>query len=859
MLLNTASLRGLSRSLLSRTTARSTPKFYFRLVLPQSTRLFSTRSCHRFHQSWRNLEKENKDEEERLREKHEARDRAREQARLRHAKEEEAEAESKSKSKLESESESEANAKTKKGKTRNEENDEDANLSEEEKEIRRELRKRAKASGMDPKNLKIVKIDLQQALNIAFIVGSGVLLMTFLYASNEREGDELSMQSFFINYLEKGLVTKITVINKQAVEAQLVAGAVAAPSGGIAGHAPGEGYRGGHPTVTFTIGSIQYFEDELNRIQDSLQIPINERIPIAYEEKGTWINYLLPILPTALLIGGLYYLTMRRMPGGPGAGAGSGGPGGIFKVGKSKAKLFNQENEVKIKFKDVAGCDESKEEIMEFVKFLQNPEKYEKLGAKIPRGAILSGPPGTGKTLLAKATAGEAGVPFLSVSGSEFVEMFVGVGASRVRDLFKKAREMAPAIIFVDEIDAIGKERGNGRMGGNDERENTLNQLLVEMDGFDTGDHVVVLAGTNRPDVLDKALLRPGRFDRHISIDVPDVEGRKEIFKVHLNKLKLAKVEEIDIKQKDVDFAKYQEFKTKAVENLAGRLAALTPGFAGADIANCCNEGALFAARENAKSVEVHHFEQAIERVVAGLEKKSRILSPDEKKTVAYHEAGHAICGWFLEFADPLVKVSIIPRGQGALGYAQYLPKDQYLTSQEQFRHRMIMALGGRVSEELHFDTVTSGALDDFKKITLMAQQMITHLGMSNKLGQICYDTSGDSNGGFKVHNNYSEETAKIIDEEVKRLIDEAHAECTRLLKEKIQLVDAVAEELKEKEVLTREDMVRICGPRPFLERNDAFDKYVHGDDAFKGKPKTKLDKDKKEADDQDSPSAATA
>lgn len=475
---------------------------------------------------------------------------------------------------------------------------------------------------------------------------------------------------------------------------------------------------------------------------------------------------------------------------------------------------------------------------MEFVKFLQDPKKYEKLGAKIPRGAILSGPPGTGKTLLAKATAGEAGVPFLSVSGSEFVEMFVGVGASRVRDLFKTARDMAPAIIFVDEIDAIGKERGNGRMGGNDERENTLNQLLVEMDGFDTTDHVVVLAGTNRPDILDKALLRPGRFDRHISIDVPDVEGRKEIFKVHLNKLKLQAVEDIDIKQKDVDFAKFQQLKNNAIEQLAGRLAALTPGFAGADIANCANEGALIAARENALAVDVHHFEQAIERVVAGLEKKSRILAPEEKKTVAYHEAGHAICGWFLEYADPLVKVSIIPRGQGALGYAQYLPKDQYLTSEEQFKHRMIMTLGGRVSEELHFDTVTSGASDDFKKITQMAQQMILNLGMSDKLGQICYDT-GDNGNGFKVHNNYSEETARVIDQEVKRLIDEAYVACHKLLKEKIDLVDQVAEELFKKEVLTREDMIRICGKRPFLERNDAFDKYIQGQDAFKGRPKT--------------------
>ena len=356
-----------------------------------------------------------------------------------------------------------------------------------------------------------------------------------------------------------------------------------------------------------------------------------------------------------------------------------------------------------------------------------------------------------------------------------------------------------------------------------------MNQLLVEMDGFSTSDHVVVLAGTNRPDILDKALLRPGRFDRHISIDVPDVEGRKDIFKVHLNKLTLKCVE--DIKQDD--FAEYKKQLTEAIDQLAGRLAALTPGFAGADIANCVNEGALIAAREDAPAVETHHFEQAIERVIAGLEKKSRILSPAEKKTVAYHEAGHAICGWFLQFADPLVKVLIIPRGQGALGYAQYLPKDQYLSLTEQYKHRMIMTLGGRVLEEIHFPTVTLGASDDFKKITQMAQQMVLQLGMSPKLGQICYET-GDSGLGFKVHNSYSQATARVIDEEVKRLIDEAHEACKKLLTEKLELVDRVAEELFAKEVLTREDMIRICGPRPFPEMNDAFDKYIKGTDAFK-------------------------
>ena len=707
--------------------------------------------------------------------------------------------------------------------------DEKKKMGKEEKDIREEIKERLKKKNpnFNTDNVKIFQLDGPTLGRIAIISSGFVLLLTIFLLTGSKEKNELSFQDFKTKYLEKGLVTKLTVINKFAVEAELIQGAVSDQSFQT---------MKGVPAVTFTIGSIEFFEDEMKKIQDKLDIPIDERLPISYEERGSWLNYLLPILPTVLLIGGLWYMTMRRAAQG-GAG-GAGGAGGIFKIGKSKAKLFNQETEVKIKFKDVAGCDESKEEIMEFVKFLQDPRKYEKLGAKIPRGAILSGPPGTGKTLLAKATAGEAGVPFLSVSGSEFVEMFVGVGASRVRDLFKTARDMAPAIIFVDEIDAIGKERGNGKMGGNDERENTLNQLLVEMDGFEGSDHVVVLAGTNRPDILDKALLRPGRFDRHISIDVPDVEGRKEIFKVHLSKITLKCDEDIKATRKDVDFGKYQELKAEAIENLAGRLSALTPGFAGADIANCCNEGALIAAREDASCVDTYHFEQAIERVVAGLEKKSRILSLDEKKTVAYHEAGHAICGWFLEFADPLVKVSIIPRGQGALGYAQYLPKDQYLVSQEQFLHRMIMTLGGRVSEELHFDTVTSGASDDFKKITQMAQQMVLKLGMSDKIGSIYFD-SGDDNGGFKVHNNYSETTARIIDSEIKRFIDDAYAACHKLLTEKIELVDIVAEELYKKEVLTREDMIRLVGERPFPERNDAFDKYIKGSDAFKGKPKT--------------------
>lgn len=708
---------------------------------------------------------------------------------------------------------------------------EDAEKSKqtEEEEVLRRLREKMKKRNPNVKdeNIKFVKIEGPQMKALLWSLGISCALTVFVLSSGLGAGnssDQLTFQDFRTKYLERGLVTKLTVVNKFAVEAELIPGALLDQT-----------FQTSHgtPAVIFTIGSVEFFEEEMSAAQDKLGIPIGERLPIQYEERGSWLNYILPILPTVLLIGGLWYMTMKRVGGAGGSGgAGGGGAGGMFSIGKSKAKLFNQETDVKIKFKDVAGCNESKEEIMEFVKFLQDPAKYERLGAKIPRGAILSGPPGTGKTLLAKATAGEAGVPFLLVSGSEFVEMFVGVGASRVRDLFKTAREMAPAIIFVDEIDAIGKERGNGKMGGNDERENTLNQLLVEMDGFESQDHVVVLAGTNRPDILDKALLRPGRFDRHISIDVPDVEGRKEIFKVHLSKLTLKCAEDIEATQKDITFNKYQELRSQAIEQLAGRLSALTPGFAGADIANCCNEGALIAAREDAQSVDVFHFEQAIERVVAGLERKERVMNLEEKKTVAYHEAGHAICGWFLEYADPLVKVSIIPRGQGALGYAQYLPKDQYLVSEEQFKHRMTMALGGRVSEELHFETVTSGASDDFKKVTQMAQQMVTTLGMSKQLGSVDY-SGGDNGGGFRVHHHYSESTARLIDIEVKRFIDEAYVACKELLTEKLEFVDKVAEELFEKEVLTREDMIRIVGPRPFPERNDAFDKYIKGD-AFK-------------------------
>ena len=449
---------------------------------------------------------------------------------------------------------------------------------------------------------------------------------------------EITWQEFKTAFLDKGLVDKLTVVNRNKVRVKLHTNATGAMY-------PSTPQGGGN--YWFSIGSVEAFERKLEEAQNELGVPSHERIPVAYHDEISTFNTLLHFAPTLLLGGLLIYMSRRA------GSASGGGPGGIFSIGKSRAKLFNQETDVKVKFADVAGMDEAKEEIMEFVKFLKEPAVYEKLGAKIPRGAILSGPPGTGKTLLAKATAGEASVPFLSVSGSEFVEMFVGVGPSRVRDLFASAKKHAPCIIFVDEIDAIGKSRGKGgSFGGNDERESTLNQLLVEMDGFGTQEHVVVLAGTNRPDVLDPALLRPGRFDRHIAVDRPDVSGRNQIFKVHLKPLRLSAA-------------------LPELEQFAQKLAVLTPGFSGADIANVCNEAALHAARHGHEHVEECDFESAIERVIAGLERKSRVLSKEEKKTVAYHEAGHAVCGWFLEHADPLLKVSIIPRGVGALGYAQ--------------------------------------------------------------------------------------------------------------------------------------------------------------------------------------------
>ena len=599
---------------------------------------------------------------------------------------------------------------------------------------------------------------------------------------------DITWQEFRTTFFDKGLVDKLTVVNRNKVRVELHREAVANIYPESPAIRPNFFYY-------FTIGSVEAFERKLDEAHQELGIPSNERIPVAYSDEVPLSAALFSFGPTLLFIAALFWLSRRAASGG-------GGQSGIFGIGKSRAKRFNHESDVKTKFADVAGMDEAKLEIMEFVSFLKDPSKYQSLGAKIPRGAILSGPPGTGKTLLAKATAGESGVPFFSVSGSEFVEMFVGVGPSRVRDLFANARKNTPCIIFIDEIDAIGKSRAKQNFGGgNDERESTLNQILTEMDGFNTSEQVVVLAGTNRPDVLDNALMRPGRFDRHIAIDRPTMDGRKQIFRVHMRKI----VTNVDM------------------EYLTGRLSALTPGFSGADIANCCNEAALIAARANAPSVEMTHFEQAIERVIGGLEKKSLVLTPEEKKTVAYHEAGHAICGWFFQHADPLLKVSIIPRGQGALGYAQYLPAgggDVYLMNVKQLMDRMAMTLGGRVSEELWFDTVTSGASDDFDKVTRLATAMVTQWGMSPKIGYLNYKDDEQ-----RLHKPFSEETARSIDQEVRRIVDEAYKQCKDLLTEKKAQVHAVAEELLKKEMLVRDDMVRLLGKRPFEEKGE-FEKY---------------------------------
>lgn len=545
------------------------------------------------------------------------------------------------------------------------------------------------------------------------------------------------------------------------------------------------------PNYRFEFGELEIFQNELNTIIEAENLDLE---PVYITEENHLADFLIGILPFVLLIG-VWIFIMRRMSGGAGGGAG----GQIFNIGKSKAKLFDQNTEVKTTFKDVAGLEGAKEEVQEIVDFLKFPEKYTTLGGKIPKGALLVGPPGTGKTLLARAVAGEAKVPFFSLSGSDFVEMFVGVGASRVRDLFKQAKEKSPSIIFIDEIDAIGRARGKNAMSGsNDERENTLNQLLTEMDGFGTNTNVIVMAATNRADILDKALMRAGRFDRQIFVDLPDVRERKEIFEVHLRPLKKAK----DL---DTDFLSKQ-----------------TPGFSGADIANVCNEAALIAARNGKKAVDKQDFLDAVDRIIGGLEKKNKIITPSEKQAVAFHEAGHAVVSWMLEHAAPLVKVTIVPRGR-SLGAAWYLPEERLIVRPEQMLDEMCAAMGGRAAEKVIFDKISTGALSDLEKVTKQARAMVTIYGLSDKIGNLTYyDSSGQSEYGFTKP--YSETTAELIDKEISDIIEEQYKRAIKILEDNKDKLTELAEVLLEKEVIFKDNLEKIFGKRPFEKEEPVED-----------------------------------
>ena len=609
----------------------------------------------------------------------------------------------------------------------------------------------------------------QAALGLA-----GLLALYQLFPP--RDSAEITFSDFRRELLESGEVDRIVIANK--TKAKVI----------MRETAPGAEKT----SYFFSLGNVNGFERRLEQAQEELGVAPREFLPVTYETETSWGGEILKLAPTLLLIG--FWIFMMR--GAAGAAGGRGGPGGMFSVGKSKPTIITKEKKTGVLFKDVAGLAEAKVEVMEVVDFLKNPEKYSSLGAKIPKGALLVGPPGTGKTLLAKATAGEASVPFLSVSGSDFIEMFVGVGPARVRDLFAQAKSMAPCIVFIDEIDAIGKARGRGgAMGGNDERENTLNQLLVEMDGFQTMGNIVVLAGTNRPDVLDSALLRPGRFDRQIQVDPPDVKGRVEILNVYLPKVKT----EEGLSQDEV----------------AAKLADLTPGFTGAELANVINEAALIAARHNKESIDFSDFSGAIDRVIGGLEKKSKVLSLEEKTLVAHHEAGHAVTGWFLQHAAPLLKVSIVPRGMAALGYAQYLPKEQKLYTKEQMLDTMCMMLGGRIAEKIFFDRISTGAQDDLQKVTRLAYSLVTTYGMNDAIGNRSYPPPQDGQLSLRP---YSEATAEMVDAQARAIAQEAYARTYALLSEKKELAGALAQLLLEKEVIHKDDVEGVLGKRPYAE-----------------------------------------
>ncbi len=632
----------------------------------------------------------------------------------------------------------------------------------------------ATENNQNPKKIKINPWLIYGAVALIF------LFISFITGGSSFEEPLKTSSSKFNEYLEKGQVEKVIVYNKTEADVFLTAAALKeANHKAVAKDLLNRPNKGPH--YTFDIGNDEIFQNKLEAAVKAGQLKEYSFLP-----KSNWSELLQMILPFVLILG-LWIFIMRRMNGG----AGGGGGGQIFNIGKSKAKLFDEKTDIKTTFKDVAGLEGAKEEIQEIVEFLKNPEKYTNLGGKIPKGALLVGPPGTGKTLLAKAVAGEAQVPFFSLSGSDFVEMFVGVGASRVRDLFKQAKEKSPAIIFIDEIDAVGRARGKSNMsGGNDERENTLNQLLTEMDGFGTNSNVIVLAATNRADVLDKALMRAGRFDRQIFVDLPDVRERKEIFDVHLAPLK--KVEGLD-----TDF-----------------LAKQTPGFSGADIANVCNEAALIAARHNKTAVDKQDFLDAVDRIVGGLEKKNKIVTPEEKRAIAVHEAGHATVSWMLEHAAPLIKVTIVPRGQ-SLGAAWYLPEERLIVRPDQMLDEMCATMGGRAAERVVFDKISTGALSDLEKVTKQARAMVTVYGLNEKIGNITYyDSSGQSEYNFSKP--YSEDTAMIIDKEISLLIEGQYQRAIQILNENKDKLNLLADILIEKEVIFKDDLETIFGKRSF-------------------------------------------
>jgi cell division protease FtsH len=637
--------------------------------------------------------------------------------------------------------------------------------------------------------------------NIYWLYGAiifALLGMSLFGGSDSWQSVSKTNISNFEKYLNAGDVSEVVVVrNKSSVRVTLNQEAL-----GKSEHQPanfknifGQENSSG-PHYQFEVGSLELFEEKLEKAREQGIVFRLEFITV----ENRWVDALIGFLPIIIIIG-VWIFLMRRMSGG-----GAGGPGGqIFNIGKSKAKLFDKNTDVKTTFKDVAGLEGAKEEVQEIVDFLRNPKKYTVLGGKIPKGALLVGSPGTGKTLLAKAVAGEAKAPFFSLSGSDFVEMFVGVGASRVRDLFKQAKDKSPSIIFIDEIDAIGRARGKSNItGSNDERENTLNQLLTEMDGFGTDTNVIVIAATNRADVLDKALMRAGRFDRQIYVDLPDLNERKEIFKVHLKPIKV-------IKTLDIDF-----------------LAKQTPGFSGADIANICNEAALIAARKNKKSVGKQDFLDAVDRIIGGLEKKNKIITPEEKKTIAFHEAGHAIISWLLEHAAPLVKVTIVPRGQ-SLGAAWYLPEERQIVRTEQMLDEMCAALGGRAAEKVMFDKISTGALSDLEKVTRQARAMVSVYGLNDTLGNITYyDSSGQAEYNFTKP--YSEETARKIDHEISEIIEKQYERAISLLATSKDKLIQLADRLLEKEVIFKDDLENILGKRPYMSNEEKIEDTTKAD-----------------------------